>query len=184
MESSGPPPLVPDQLEPDQLEPDELERDQLEPDESVDAARTLATTAHAGQVDKSGAPYIGHPARVAELVRRRAPHRPEAVAAAWLHDVVEDTPVSLDDLRSAGFGQEVLAAVEALTRHPGEPAEDYYARVLADPLALLVKRADLDDNGAPERLARLEPEVRDRLRAKYAHARSLLGTRGTSADGL
>lgn len=132
------------------------------------AAREVATAAHAGQVDKSGAAYIGHPARVAARLTGD-----DAQAVGWLHDVVEDTPVTLDDLRR-DFPDHVVAAVDALTRRPDEQPDDYYARVARDPLAVRVKLADVADNSDPARLAALDPATRDRLTAKYANARARL----------
>jgi (p)ppGpp synthase/HD superfamily hydrolase len=140
---------------------------------SVMRARQIAVAAHTGQVDKAGADYITHPERVAA----RVGDDESAQAVAWLHDVVEDTAVSLDDLVVAGMGEQVVAAVAALTHRPGESAESYYARVQADPLALQVKLADLSDNSDPTRLALLDETTRERLEAKYARARQLLGRR-------
>ena len=136
----------------------------------VEGAADVARGAHAGQVDKSGQPYIGHPARVAARVRGDD----FAEAAAWLHDVVEDTDVTLDDLRR-DFPDELVAAVDALTRRRHEEPDDYYARVRRNPLALRVKAADLADNSDAARLAALPPDTQARLRAKYAHAREVLG---------
>lgn len=132
-------------------------------------AKEIAAAAHRGQVDKAGQPYITHPARVAARVAGDE----HAVAAAWLHDVVEDTPVTLADLEDS-FPTEVTIAVDALTRRPGEAPADYYARVRAVPLALTVKLADLADNSDPQRLARLDVATRERLIAKYARARAEL----------
>lgn len=133
-------------------------------------AETLARAAHAGQVDKAGAPYAAHPARVAAAVAGD----PLAEATAWLHDVVEDTSMTLADLRDVGFPEPVLAAVDALTRRADEERDAYYARVAADPLALRVKRADIADNSGPERLAKLPEATRIRLQDKYAHALAAL----------
>lgn len=132
-------------------------------------AEEIAAAAHRGQVDKAGQPYITHPARVAARVAGDE----NAVAAAWLHDVVEDTAVTLADLEEA-FPAEVTIAVDALTRRAGEAPADYYARVRAVPLALTVKLADLADNSDPQRLARLDAATRERLIAKYARARAEL----------
>lgn len=132
----------------------------------------LATDAHAGQIDKAGRPYSEHPRRVAALVAGMTDD-PDAVAVAWLHDVVEDTAVTLDDLRAEGWSERVVAAVDALTRRPGE-GDAYYLRVAADPLAALVKRADIADNTDPQRVALLTPSDAARLRRKYEHALSLL----------
>jgi len=136
----------------------------------VDAAEQLSRQAHAGQVDKAGDPYIEHPRRVAASVRGDS----VAQAAAWLHDVVEDTSVTLADLRAAGFPEVIVAAVDALTRRPDEDRDAYYIRVAANPVALQVKWADLADNADPDRLDRLDAQTHARLRAKYAHAREAL----------
>ncbi len=95
---------------------------------------------------------------------------------AVLHDVVEDTTLSLDDLQRRGCSDHVVEAIDALTRREGEVAEDYYGRVAANPIALAVKRADLADNSDPSRLAELPGEVAQRLREKYAEANRLLGS--------
>lgn len=134
--------------------------------ELVARAERIARAAHRLQVDKAGRPYAEHPARVAAAF----PSDPAAAAVAWLHDVVEDTPVTLDDLRRHGFPEPLVAAVDAMTRRAHEPRDDYYARVAADPVALRVKRADIADNSGPERLGLLDPPTQARLRAKYAHA--------------
>jgi len=136
-------------------------------------AEEIAAAAHRGQVDKAGQPYITHPARVAARVAGDE----NAVAVAWLHDVVEDTAVTLVDLEES-FPAEVTTAVDALTRRPGEAPAAYYARVRAVPLALTVKLADMADNSDPQRLARLDAATRERLIAKYARARAELTAGG------
>ena len=138
----------------------------------VEAAEELATRAHAGQVDKSGRPYIGHPARVA--ARTRAHGGGDVIeVVAWLHDVVEDTAVTVNEVEKA-FGPEIARAVDAITRHSTDVGDEYYHRVSANPIALAVKRADIEDNLDPERTTQLDPETRQRLAAKYAHALSVL----------
>lgn len=133
-----------------------------------DAVR-IAREAHAGQSDKSGQPYIGHPLRV--MAALDGAH--ERMAAV-LHDVIEDTPVTADDLRAAGCPEEVVAAVVALSRGDGEAQGDYLARVAANPLARTVKLADIADNSSPARLAALDEPTRARLTAKYAAALAYL----------
>jgi hypothetical protein len=133
----------------------------------------LAMEAHAGQLDKVGQPYIGHPGRVAVAVVSEG-HSDEVEAVAWLHDVVEDCPVTLDDLRMHGFTEEVVEAVDAISKRRGERLETYYERVKANPIALVVKQHDVADNADPARLALVAPDTRDRLRAKYERARSIL----------
>ena len=141
----------------------------------TDRARDIATRAHRGQTDKTGADYIDHPRRVAERVRQyaAADQQEAAQVVAWLHDVVEDTGVTLDDLRE-DFPANVVAGVDAMTRRPGEDGDDYYRRVAAPPLARAVKQAGLDDNTDPARTALLDEDTRGRLARKYAHAREVL----------
>ena len=116
----------------------------------VEAARLVATAAHAGQVDKGGAPYIEHPAFVADRVRWLGGDE-VAAAVAWLHDVVEDTAVSLDALASV-FPARVVEAVDGLTRREGEPYFEYIERVGGDSVARTVKRCDLAHNLDTSRL--------------------------------
>jgi (p)ppGpp synthase/HD superfamily hydrolase len=151
------------------------------PGPSVEQTAAFAARAHAGQVDKAGEEYIGHPLRVAAIVARTAPaagvDTVHAQQAALLHDVVEDTSVTLTDLAARGYAAPVLAAVEALTKRPGEATEDYLARVAVDPVAVVVKRADMTDNSDPVRLGRLPAEQADRLATRYAGRRVLLDDR-------
>ena len=139
----------------------------------VSRAATMARIAHAGQVDKAGEPYIGHPARVAKRVAA-AGFAPEVVAAAWLHDVVEDTPVTVAQIETE-FGPEVARVVAALTKTKGQTRAAYLAQVkAAGPSAVAVKWADVIDNSRPERLAALAPAVKERLEVKYAETRAAL----------
>ena len=80
----------------------------------IEAAKTLATSAHEGQTDKAGLPYITHPERVAARL-----DTPEAKVVGWLHDTVEDTPLTIRDIEAA-FGPETAAAVDAISRRAGE----------------------------------------------------------------
>jgi (p)ppGpp synthase/HD superfamily hydrolase len=138
---------------------------------TVDDARALAVAAHRGQVDKAGLPYIDHPRTVAEAL---APHGELAVMAGWLHDVVEDTPVTLERLADMGFPPEVVAAVDSVTRREGETYMDLIRRAAADPIGRLVKLADNATNSDEARLALLDAATADRLRQKYARAREVL----------
>jgi (p)ppGpp synthase/HD superfamily hydrolase len=96
----------------------------------------------------------------------------EVVAAAWLHDVLEDTAVTEAGLRRR-FPATVVDAVRALTRAPGEEPDAYYGRVRADAVALQVKRADLASNTDPRRTALLDPVTCERLTRTYDHARTV-----------
>lgn len=146
----------------------------------VQLADEIARAAHDGQTDKSGVPYIAHPRSVAERVR---PASDANVAAALLHDVVEDTGESLDTLRAKGIPDNVVAAVELLTRRADVSSDDYYRAIRADPIALAVKVADIADNTDPTRVARLDAATRTRLREKYVGALRKLG-RDDLADEL
>ncbi len=145
---------------------------------SLDDAVSLATRLHEGQVDKLGDDYIGHPLRVMSAVAGPAAAAgvdvEHAMMAAVLHDVVEDTEITLANLSAMGYPPRVVAGVEALTHWDGEPVEDYLARVAADPLAVVVKRADMADNSNPARLARLAAADAHRLATRYAGRRRLL----------
>lgn len=134
----------------------------------------LARAAHEGQTDKAGRPYAEHLQAVADGVRARG-GSDEQIAAAWLHDAVEDDALSADWLHDAQLPQPVKDMVLALTKRPGEPPESYAGRVLAVPGALLVKESDLAHNADPARLAVLDAPTRRRLTEKYAHMRALLG---------
>lgn len=131
----------------------------------ISDACNLAYAAHKGQVDKAGRDYYA--AHVCDVVRRV--HGQDEIAVAWLHDVLEDTDVTEEQLRKT-FPTDVVDAVVALTRRPGESYEDYLRSLRMNPLALVVKLADIASNSSPRRLKRLEPETRRRLARKYANA--------------
>lgn len=137
----------------------------------VARASAIATIAHRGAVDKGGAPYIEHPSAVAALFDRE--HEWLEISVAWLHDVIEDTDITADDLLAAGVASAVVEAVELLTR-TGKPDAEYYAAIRENPVARAVKLADLTHNTNPIRLAKLDPATRDRLTAKYAAAEEAL----------
>ncbi len=138
---------------------------------TIASTDVIARLAHYNQVDKAGNPYIDHPRAVAELVKE---YGPNAVMAALLHDVVEDTHITLDDLRADGYPDEVVNAVDAVTKRPGETHLDAVRRAAADPLGRVVKLADVTHNGDPARLALLDVPTCERLTRKYAKARAVL----------
>ena len=119
----------------------------------LDRAIELAKQHHEGQTDKAGKPYIEHPLRVMNQVESE-----EEKIVAVLHDIVEDTDISLDDLRNEGFSEEVVSAVECLTKQDGENYDSYIERISFNPLAVKIKLADLEDNRDLTRL----PEVTDK----------------------
>lgn len=133
-----------------------------------DIARAIAEKAHAGQTDKAGRPYIGHPAHVAASVRGS-----KAKAVAWLHDVVEDTDTTFEDLAAAGIDEEVIAALRLLTHDAAVPYLDYVAKLKGNELARTVKLADLAHNSDLSRLSEVTDADRERLE-KYRKAIAIL----------
>ena len=107
----------------------------------IDTAIEIAARAHRGQQDRNGEPYILHPLRVMSRVETR-----NEQIVAMLHDVVEDSQTTLEDLRAAGFAEEIVRAVDALTRREGESYLDLVRKADGDSLAQAVKLADLADH--------------------------------------
>jgi len=136
---------------------------------TLERAIEIAAAAHAGEHDKAGAPYILHPLRV-----MLAQTQPAQRIAAVLHDVVEDTPWTLEELRREGFSDEVVAAVDALTKRDGEDYFAFVERAGRHPVARVVKIADLRDNMDTLRIAVLTDRDRERLE-KYRRALAQLG---------
>ncbi|MFD5762640.1 HD domain-containing protein [Streptomyces sp. NPDC127044] len=112
----------------------------------------LARTAHAAQTDKAGRPYTEHLQAVVDGVRERGGDD-EQIAAAWLHDAVEDDVLSEDWLREAALTGRTKDIVLALTKREGEPPESYAKRIRTTPGALVVKASDLAHNADPARRA-------------------------------
>ena len=142
----------------------------------VARAQSIARRAHEGQTDKLGEDYIAHPQRVAERALYMAPaqDRFDCVAAGWLHDVVEDSEVTLEDLRRHGMPDRILDAVDCLTKRDGTSRADYFARIREHRIARVVKAADLAENCDPDRVFRLPSSTRYRLSAKYAASWAML----------
>ena len=132
-------------------------------------AIALAEFAHRGQVDKAAHPYIDHPKRVLATVQARGV-APYVQIAAVLHDVVEDTPFSDDILLRLGITPAAVHLVDLLTRREGVLPDEYYAKIAANPDAVIIKEADIHDNLAPWRLSYLPEHDQVRLRGKYARA--------------
>jgi (p)ppGpp synthase/HD superfamily hydrolase len=142
---------------------------------TFEKALRIAAEAHEGQQDKNGLPYIMHPLRVMNAVEGEGV---EVGIVAVLHDVIEDSSVTLDDLRGAGFSGAVLEALRCLTHTDGEPYADYVVRCGSDATARRVKLADLEDNVRPSRALlrpdRVEPDM-DRLRKYFLAYKFLTG---------
>ena len=133
-------------------------------------AMHIAYNAHHGQLDKSGAPYIFHPIHLAEQMDDEA-----SCCAALLHDVVEDTSVTLDDLRK-DFPEEIVEAVRLLTHEESVPMEEYLIAIRENPIALKVKLADNAHNADQTRCvgSDIPEEKLAQWRERYAKARAIL----------
>lgn len=127
----------------------------------LERAIATAADAHAGQRDKADEPYILHPLRVMVSMTTEAER-----AAAILHDVAEDCDGWDVERIAAEFGSEVGSAVDALTKRSGEEYDAYLGRIEANPIAVKVKLADLQDNSNMTRLKHPTEQDKDRLR-KY-----------------
>jgi hypothetical protein len=131
---------------------------------ALETAIQLAAAAHAGQTDKSGLPYITHPLRVMAGLPPG-----EAQIVAVLHDVLEDTNTTPDGLRRAGFSEEIVAAVESVSRGPDEDYADYVVRCKQNPLGRQVKLADLHDNSRLDRVLLRADRAADELRRVHRY---------------
>jgi hypothetical protein len=140
---------------------------------TIDRALQIAAKAHEGQKEKNGQPYILHPLRVMNSVEGE-----EAKIVAVLHDVIEDTSVTADDLRREGFRESVVDAVRCVTHRKDESYADYVIRCNGNDVARQVKLADLEDNSRPSRALlrpdRLEPDLA-RLRKYFLAYKFLTG---------
>ncbi len=125
----------------------------------LNKAVELAHIAHDGQVDKGGQPYIGHPLRVMNNVKTN-----DEKIVAVLHDTIEDSDLTLEDLRVAGFSDRVIEAIDAITKLEGEKSKDYLKRVMSNPIALKVKIADMTDNADISRIPNPTDKDRERTR--------------------
>ena len=131
-------------------------------------AMKLCFEAHKEQVDKSGLPYVFHPFHVAEQMTDEI-----TTAIALLHDVVEDTDYTLQDLIDMGFPREVTDALALLTHEDGVPYFEYVAGIKADPAARAVKLADLAHNSDSTRLDSVDEKALERIE-KYRKAMEIL----------
>lgn len=135
----------------------------------VGKAIAIAAVAHQTQLDKAKAPYILHPLRMMMLGQTEL----EQIVAV-LHDVVEDSDWTLDQLAAEGFPEVAIAALDCLTRRSGESYDEFIDRVLTNPLATRVKRYDLEDNMTLTRMSTLTDRDIERLhRYHRAHQRVL-----------
>lgn len=145
---------------------------------TLERAIALAAEAHAGQTDKAGAPYILHLLRV--MLEQETE---DAMMVAVLHDLVEDTDYTFEDLEAQGFPERVVEALRHVTKHDDETYAEFVTRAASHPTARTVKVADLEDNMDVTRLDSIGDEDAARL-AKYLRAyRRLTGPQsGTDPD--
>ncbi|MET0357152.1 MAG: GTP pyrophosphokinase [Cellvibrio sp.] len=128
----------------------------------LEKAIHLACNAHAGQLDKAGQPYILHPLRLMMKVSSEP-----AQIVAILHDVVEDTDINLQQLKSLGFAEDVIQAIDCLTKREGEEYDNFIERISKNKLATQVKIQDIQDNLDLTRLSSINDK--DLERAKKYH---------------
>jgi len=114
---------------------------------TLEKAIIIAAQAHDGQTDKAGEPYILHPLRM--MLRLSSI---EDRITAVLHDVVEDSDISLEDLRAEGFSEKIIEAIHSVTKESGESYEDFINRAASNPIARRVKLVDLEDNSNLSRI--------------------------------
>ena len=128
----------------------------------IEKAIAIAVEAHKCQEDKAGDPYILHPLRVMFRMETR-----EEMVVAVLHDVLEDTPITPDQLKEMGFSETVLKALDSVTKRAGERYEDFVQRAALHPIGKKIKLADLRDNMDLSRLEEITDE--DIRRVKKYH---------------
>lgn len=136
--------------------------------EMTKKALRLSFAAHRNQLDKSGMPYVYHPFHLAEQM-----HTEETVIVALLHDVVEDTACTLQDIANFGFSQTVIDALKCMTHDPSVPYMQYIAKIKENPIAKAVKLADLRHNSDLSRLDNVDERALRRVQ-KYQRAIELL----------
>lgn len=132
-------------------------------------AMLIAMHAHDGQVDKLGFPYIFHPIHLADQMETE-----DTCVVALLHDVLEDTDYRIEELKKVGFSDTQLEALRLMTHEQEIPYYDYVKRIASNPIAKIVKLADLAHNSDENRLAGLSADTREYLIKKYSKAIDIL----------
>ena len=133
-------------------------------------ALKISFDVHKNQVDKSGMPYVYHPFHLAEQMDDEY-----TTCVALLHDVVEDTDITLDDLKKKGFPKEVTDAIAIMTHDDDVPYLEYVAKIKKNPIATSVKLADLKHNSDLTRLDEVDSKALERVE-KYRKAIQILST--------
>ncbi len=134
----------------------------------VELAKNIAKKAHEGQEDKSGKDYIYHPLTIASYMKTD-----DEKIAALLHDVVEDSAITLNDLVQYGFSNDVIKAVDVLTKKEGQPYDKYIEILKTSTIAIKVKIADLTHNSDLTRITNPKPSDIERTK-KYIRVRKSL----------
>jgi (p)ppGpp synthase/HD superfamily hydrolase len=139
----------------------------------IDISLKIAIEAHEGQIDKAGKPYILHPIRLMLKMKDD-----KALSAAILHDVVEDSDITEEDLRNRGIPDDVIDAVLCLTKRENESYDVFLERVLKNNIATIVKIADIEDNMNILRLQNLSDYDLKRLKKYHRAWKKLKANRG------
>lgn len=133
----------------------------------------VAVQSHKGVKRISGESYINHPLRVSKYLQDLG-FNDDVVSVALLHDAVEDSELTLDDLRDMGFNERIVTGVDSVSKRNNEPYVDAVARAISHPIGRLVKLSDNLDNSSEEQLIPLSQERRERVTLKYTLARGKL----------
>lgn len=139
----------------------------LDTDQMLLKAATVASRVHSTQTRKDGTPYIAHPIRVAIRCDSK-----QSKIVALLHDTVEDTDLTFDDLRELGFTEEIIEAVDSVTKRPGESYPDFILRAKINVYGRQVKLMDIADN--LEDQSALDPDEAAFLKKRYTKAKKVL----------
>ena len=139
--------------------------------DKIQQAKELAFKIHANQTDKAGAPYTLHLETVASKLTEQGENK-DVIVVGWLHDSVEDTDITVGEIRDL-FGDDISTAVDAITKRKNEPYQDYLQRVKTNEIARIVKLADLAHNMDLSRLCNITDKDLKRLE-KYKQAKAFL----------
>lgn len=144
-----------------------LQNLRYDPNDIVHSAETAARRFFSDIYDLAGKPYITHLERVADRV---AFCDDDVIAVAWLHDLIEDTAVTLEQMADAGWPDHIVQALDAITQRKNEPLESYWTRVAGNRIAWIIKlHGDMPDNNDPSRRV-LGAHKNNKIGSKYARA--------------
>lgn len=141
---------------------------------TIEDAIALAAEAHRGQVDKGGEPYILHPIRVLAKLYEIPQYNENIGLAAILHDVVEDSDITMEDLKQKGIDSEALEIIELLTKKEGESYDEYIDNISQNEIATYVKLADLFDNLTEKRIENLSDQQIEKYESTWKKLASVI----------